>query len=114
MNLTDINPVDIITHIEQNFNRAQATGLNSLIFLAMREQTTVVHQRKEWGFEDIPRHIACWCDELTDEDLLGVATAIVTVLLEQMSIMPIFTEKAQNIAVQAIDDQKQPTLLSDY
>ncbi|MBN3907674.1 MAG: hypothetical protein HWQ35_14270 [Nostoc sp. NMS1] len=112
--LTDINPVDIITHVEQNFNRSQATGLNSLIFLALREQTTVGHQRKEWGFEDIPEQIVAWCDELEDEDLLEVATAIATGLLDEITTISMFTENAQNYTAQSIDDQKQPTLLSDY
>ncbi len=127
--LTDINPSDIVGHIEQNFNRTQATGLNSLIFLALREQTTVVHQRKEWGFEDIPQHIAAWCDELTDDDLLEVATAITTGLLDNLvetgtqvmsDLLDDFAAAAleakniQNYAAQAIDDQNKPNLLSDY
>ncbi|WP_445629285.1 hypothetical protein [Nostoc sp. DSM 114167] len=80
-----MNVTEIINYVEQNFNRAQATGLNSLIFLALREQTTVVHQRKEQGFDDIPRHIAAWCDELPDQYLLAIATAINTHLLDELT-----------------------------
>jgi hypothetical protein len=112
--LTDIKPTDIITHIEQNFNRTQAIGLNCLIFLALREGTNVGHQRKEWGFGDIPEQMITWCDQLDNDDLLELGTAIANALFDEIITMSMFTENAQNYAVQAIDHQKQPTLLSDY
>ncbi|MFN6484618.1 MULTISPECIES: hypothetical protein [unclassified Nostoc] len=105
---------EIITHIERNFNRTQATGLNSLIFLALREQTTVMHQRKECGFDDIPVPIASWCDELPDQYLLAIATAINTHLLDELTNKSMFANNAQNHTVQAIEPQNQPSLLSDY
>ncbi|MDZ8096402.1 MAG: hypothetical protein RMZ42_31365 [Nostoc sp. DedQUE05] len=109
-----MNVTEIITYIEQNFNRTQATGLNSLIFLALREQTTVMHQKKEWGFDDIPVPIARWCDELQDQYLLAIATAINTHLLDELTNKSMFANSAQNHVVQAIEPQKQPSLLSDY
>lgn len=75
--LTDVNPNDIITHVEQNFSRAQATGLNCLIFLSIREQTSVSYQHEELGFDDIPQQIVTWCDRL-DVDALLELTARIT------------------------------------
>lgn len=112
--MDEMNVTEIITYIEQNFNRTQATGLNSLIFLALREQTTVLHQKKEWGFDDIPVSIARWCDKLPDQYLLAIATAINTHLLDELTNDSTFANSAQNHAVKAIEPQKQPSLLSDY
>lgn len=109
-----MNLTEIITHIEQNFNRAQATGLNCLIFLALRENCDVVNHWNEWGFADIPQEVVSWCDELQEDELLGVATAITAGLLDENTTISMFTENAQNYAVQAVEPQKQPTLLSDY
>ncbi|ACC80333.1 hypothetical protein [Nostoc punctiforme] len=115
MNLTDIKPVDIITHIEQNFNRAQATGLNSLIFLALREQTSIAYQHKEYCFEDIPEQIIAVCDSLDEYHLVFLGVEIASWLLgEKKTTKQEEVKNAQPIAIQAIDDQKQPTLLSDY
>ncbi|MEH2392588.1 MAG: hypothetical protein V7K21_13360 [Nostoc sp.] len=82
--LTDVNPNDIITHVEQNFSRAQATGLNCLIFLALREQTSIAYQRKELGFEDIPEQVIAWCDGLEEDDLLDLAARITAGLLDNL------------------------------
>jgi len=112
--MDEMSVTGIITYIEQHFNRQQATGLNSLIFLALREQTTVMHQRKKLGFDDIPVPIASWCDELPDQYLLQVATAIITVLLDEITNRSIFAKNAQNHAVRAVEGQNKPTLLSDY
>ncbi len=72
MNVTDIKPSDIIAKIG-DFNRAQATGLNCLIFLAVREQTTVTYQFEENDFDDIPEEIVNLCDRLDDDALLDLA-----------------------------------------
>ncbi len=34
-------------------NHAQLAGIGSLIFLAIREETTLEYQWEEWGFDDI-------------------------------------------------------------
>ncbi|MEH1824471.1 MAG: hypothetical protein V7L22_03730 [Nostoc sp.] len=114
MNLTEIKPADIITHIEQNFNRSQATGLNCLIFLALREGSDVAHHWNEWGFADIPQQVIAWCDELQEDELLEVATAIINGLLDEIITAARDTGNAQRLTPQAIDHQKQPSLLSDY
>lgn len=114
MNLTDIKPVDIITHIERNFNRAQATGLNALIFLALREETSIAYQHKEYCFEDIPEQIIAWCDGLEENDLLELATEITSGLLDEIIAGQIASESGKSQIPQAIEPQKQPTLLSDY
>jgi hypothetical protein len=114
MNLTEINHLDIIAQIEQNFNLTQATGLNCLIFLAMREQTTVAYQRKERGFEDIPEYIASWCDGLEEDNLLELATQITADLLDEIIAAAVEPTNAQIIAMQAIEPKDTTPLLSDY
>ncbi|AVH71574.1 hypothetical protein [Nostoc sp. 'Lobaria pulmonaria (5183) cyanobiont'] len=113
MNVTDTKPVDIITRIG-NFNHTQAIGLNCLIFLAVREQTTVTYQYEELGFEDIPQQIVTLCDRLDDDALLDLAGQITFCLVTEKTAAALEEENAQLLAAQAIDDQKQPTLLSDY
>ncbi len=111
--LTDIKPDDIITRIG-NFNRTQATGLNVLIFLAVREQTTVTYQHEEIGYDDIPLEIVNLCDRLDDYDLLDLAGRITFALIAEENAAALEEENAQHVAAQAVDDQNQPTLLSDY
>jgi hypothetical protein len=114
MNLTEIKPIDIIIHIEQNFNRTQATGLNCLIFLALREQTTIAYQRKEWGFEDIPEYILGWCDSLEENDLIQLAVDITAGLLDEIIGAAVESKNPESIAVQAIEAKVNTPLLSDY
>jgi hypothetical protein len=114
MNLTEIKPIDIIIHIEQNFNRTQATGLNCLIFLALREQTTIAYQRKEWGFEDIPEYIVSWCDSLEEDDLIQLAADIAAGLLDEIIGAAVEPTSAQIITMQAIESKVCTPLLSDY
>ncbi|QLE41694.1 hypothetical protein FD723_15565 [Nostoc sp. C052] len=109
-----MNVAEIITHIEQNLNRTQATGLNCLIFLALREGSDVAHHWNEWGFADIPQQVIVWCDELLEDELLNVATAIINGLLDDIFTAALGTENAQKLTPQAIKPQNQPTLLSDY
>ncbi|MEH1874116.1 hypothetical protein [Nostoc sp.] len=75
INITEIKPVDIITRIG-NLTRTQAMGLNCLVFLAVREQTTVTCQHEEVGFDDIPEWIIGLCDWLDDDGLLDLAEQI--------------------------------------
>ncbi|MHC5853786.1 hypothetical protein [Nostoc sp.] len=114
MNVADIKPSDIITHIEQNFNRTQATGLNCLIFLSLREQTTVAYQRKEWGFDDIPEHIIAWCDSLQEDGLIQLAEEITAGLLDEIIAAAVESKNAQVVTIQAIEAKPNTTLLSDY
>ncbi|MFN6565440.1 MAG: hypothetical protein RMY28_037345 [Nostoc sp. ChiSLP01] len=123
MNLTQLE--EIITYIEQNFNRTQATGLNCLIFLSLREQTTIAYQRIEWGFTDIPSSVIHKCDSLDESDLLELATEIARNLLDEL-INPFSLENsgitttagedknAKTIDMQATEPNFTPTLLSDY
>ncbi|MEH1916978.1 hypothetical protein [Nostoc sp.] len=113
MNLTDIKTSDIIAKIG-DFNRAQAIGLNCLIFLALREQTSVTRQHEEFGFEDIPPQIAQSCDRLDDDALLDLAGQITFCLVTEKATAAADEENAQLLVEQAIYDQNQPTLLSDY
>lgn len=124
MNLTQ--PEEIITHIEQNFNHAQATGLNCLIFLALREQTSVAYHWNEWGFADIPQQVIAWCDELQEDDLLDLTTQITVGLLEELvtnlpkpengeiTTAALVSVNAEPVAVQAIEPEYIAPLLSDY
>ncbi|MEH1802161.1 hypothetical protein [Nostoc sp.] len=103
MNVTDIKPSDIITHLNnQNKNYCQATGLNALIFLALREQTTVAHQHKELGFDDIPEQIIAWCDCLDEYDLTELAAEIANGLWDENIAAALVIKISEPIAVQAI------------
>ncbi|MEH2357526.1 hypothetical protein [Nostoc sp.] len=113
MNVTDIKASDIIAKIG-GFNRAQAIGLNCLIFLAVREQTTVTYQYEEHDFEDIPQQIVTLCDRLDDDALLDLAGQITFSLVTEKATAALEKENAHYLVQQAIDDQNQPTLLSDY
>ena len=129
MNVTEINRLDIINHIEQNFNRTQTTGLNCLIFLALRENSTIAYQKKERGFEDIPQQIVSWCDQLDIDDLLELTKRITDILLDdlqengtqalydlldEVTAAALETKSAKTVTPQTIEPQEQPTLLSDY
>ncbi|MEH2200947.1 hypothetical protein [Nostoc sp.] len=97
-----------------SLNRAQTTGLNCLIFLSLREQTTVAYQKKEWGFDDIPEQIITWCDSLEENDLIELATDIAIGLLEEIIGAAVEPTSAQIIAMQAIEAKINTPLLSDY
>ncbi|MEH1862061.1 MAG: hypothetical protein V7L21_29575 [Nostoc sp.] len=114
MNLTEINRLDIISHIEQNFNRTQTTGLNCLIFLALREKSTIAYQKKEWGFEDIPEQIITWCDSLEEIELIELGADIAAGLLDEIITAAVEPTNAQIIAMQAIEAKVNTPLLSDY
>ncbi|MEH1849271.1 MAG: hypothetical protein V7L25_30955 [Nostoc sp.] len=102
--LTDINPIDIITRIG-DFNRTQAAGLNCLIFLSVRERTTIAYQHKECCFGDIPIDIVAMCDQLDDDALLDLAGRITLALIMEKTAAALEEENAQHVAVQAIDHQ---------
>lgn len=72
---------EIIFHL----NHVQLTGLGCLVFLAIREKTTLHYQWKEWGFTDIPNETILEL-EMSDAGLLELATAIATYLLEDLTI----------------------------
>ncbi|MBW4572174.1 MAG: hypothetical protein KME31_30545 [Tolypothrix carrinoi HA7290-LM1] len=66
-------------------NHVQLTGLGCLIFLAIREKTTIEYQWKEWGFNDIPHQTILDC-EMDDAGLLELATTVATYILEDLTI----------------------------
>ncbi|MBG1268264.1 hypothetical protein [Nostoc sp. WHI] len=113
--LTDIKPSDILDEMDGSFNRAQATGLNCLIFLALREQTTVAYQQKEWGFDDIPEQIITWCNALDDDDLLELAKQITENLLkDEFTAEEMNAKSGESFTIQGIHPEDNPSLLSDY
>ena len=114
MNVTEINRLDIVSHIEQNFNRTQTTGLNCLIFLALQEKSTIAYQKKEWGFEDIPEQIIQACDSLEEIELIELGADIAAGLLEEITGAAVEPTSAQIIAMQAIEAKINTPLLSDY
>ncbi|MEH2287187.1 hypothetical protein [Nostoc sp.] len=91
--LTEAKLIDIITRIG-NFDRAQAAGLNCLIFLAVREETTVTYQYEEIGFDDIPKEIVRLCDRLDDDDLLDLAGRITLALIMEKNAAALSEENA--------------------
>ncbi|WP_445626445.1 hypothetical protein [Nostoc sp. DSM 114167] len=113
MTVTNTKPDDIIARIG-DFNRTQATGLNVLIFLAVREQTTVTYQYEEIGYDDIPQQIVNLCDRLDDDDLLDLAGRITLALIAEENSAALDEENAQSLAAQAIGAQSQLNSLSDY
>jgi hypothetical protein len=114
MNVTKKKSADIIIHIEQNFNRSQATGLNALIFLALREDTSVAYQWRSHSFEDIPDQIIGWCGCINKRHLAELATVIANGLRDEIFPAALDTENSQAVDEQAIEPLNQPTLLSDY
>jgi hypothetical protein len=105
MNLTEIKRLKILARVMESFNRAQTTGLNCLIFLALREQTTIAYQKKEWGFEDIPQQIIVWCDSLEENDLIELGTDIAAGLLENLVTDARDAQKSKRPTVQGIEPQ---------
>ena len=103
MNVTDIKPGDIIAQIG-DFNRAQAASLNCLIFMAVREETTVTCQYEEIGFEDIPERIVTLCDLLDDDELLGLAGQITLSLIAETVAAALDEENAQLLAAQELNE----------
>jgi hypothetical protein len=115
MNLAK-TPAEIISEIANSLTRTQAAGLNALIFLALREETSVAYQHKEWGFLDIPGFIVAWCDYLEEDALLELATEItsttlsdelVTNLRGENTTAALEVENAQTIAGQAIEQESR-------
>ena len=102
--LTDIKPGDIITHLNQNINHRQATGLNALIFLALREQTTVAHQHKELGFSDIPEQILAWCDCMNKYDLTHLAAEIANGLWDENIAAALVIKTSETLAAQKLSE----------
>ncbi len=93
--LTDISRQDIVAYIEESFNPAQAAGLNCLIFLSLREQSTVAYQWDEWGFTDIPQQVITWCDELKEHEL-RLLTVDIAIGLVKKFIADGFEEELTN------------------
>ncbi|BAY78375.1 hypothetical protein NIES25_48490 [Nostoc linckia NIES-25] len=82
--LADIDRSNIIAYIDRYFDRRQSIGLNCLIFLSLREQTTIAHQLKEWGFTDISEQVITWIDALDEDSQILLATDIAAGLLEEL------------------------------
>lgn len=68
-----------------HMNRTQLSGLGCLVFLAIREKSTLEYQWKEWGFEDISLETILEF-ELEDEELMELASAIAVYVLEDLTI----------------------------
>jgi hypothetical protein len=79
--ITNMDEIEILTHIEQNLDHPQATGLNCLIFLSLREQTSIAYQQHQWRFSDIPEQIIQWCDALEKSHLLYLSIKIGSLLM---------------------------------
>jgi hypothetical protein len=82
----EVSPMnDQIEEILFRLTHVQLTGLGCLAFLAIRENTTIEHQWKEWGFSDIP-HETIVEFQLDDAGLLELATVCATYILEDLAI----------------------------
>lgn len=78
-NFNSLNPKKYHRYIAQ-LNLSQLAGLGTLIFLSIREKTTIAYQHKEWGFTDIPRETIDLIDQLTDTEQLQIANSIALAL----------------------------------
>lgn len=61
-------------------NLAQLSGLATLIFLSIREKTSIAYQWKEWGFTDIShetiQEFQRYFDQLTNTEMLQIVNSI--------------------------------------
>lgn len=54
--------MDNFSEFLEQLTTAQLARLGVLVYLAIREETTVLYQFEEWGFEDVPQDIIVCCD----------------------------------------------------
>lgn len=73
-----------IEAILKDLNFTQLAGLGSLAFLALREQTSLVHQWSEWGYTDIPLGAIQMC-EAVDPGLMELIEATAAFTLEAIT-----------------------------
>jgi hypothetical protein len=77
---------DIAGRVDAWLTKSAAMGLVALLNIAVREQTNLSYQIKEWGFDDIPGHVIDLIDDFSNEEYLEVAYHISTGLMEGFAI----------------------------
>ncbi|OUL34090.1 hypothetical protein [Nostoc sp. 106C] len=65
-----------ILRLIEPLSKTQQLGFLALVCLAMRENTTIEHQRDELGFEDIAWEIVSQTDALPDFEQLALVAMI--------------------------------------
>ncbi|WP_242045462.1 MULTISPECIES: hypothetical protein [unclassified Calothrix] len=78
---------DIYSHVSEHFDRAQASGLQVLIYMALREQTSIAYQHKELNFHDIPLNIVLSVDALSEDEQLYLASQIASDMFEASALV---------------------------
>jgi hypothetical protein len=78
--------LNIVSQIDAWLSESAALGLVALLNIAVREQTNVSYQVKEFGFDDIPRHVIELIDNLSADEYLSISYHISTGLLEYSAI----------------------------
>ncbi len=63
-------------------NPSQIAGIGCLAFLAIREKSSLQHQREEMGFDDIPLNHLFYTEINDDPRLLEIAALIAQYLIE--------------------------------
>lgn len=69
----------------EQLTTAQLAGLGALVYLAIREETTVLYQFEEWGFDDVPQEIVAYCD-FSEVPLEHIAFEIAVYVLQDLTI----------------------------
>jgi hypothetical protein len=77
-----IQALDILLYTQHHFDRAKILGFQTLIYLSLREQTSIAHQHKEMGFADIPLDIVLSTDCLDEDEQLYLAAQIADEIFE--------------------------------
>lgn len=75
----------ILEYTQQHLDRSQILGLQTLIYLSLREQTSIAYQHKEMGFTDIPLELATATDALSEEEQLYLAAQIADEIFEDIA-----------------------------
>lgn len=74
--------MDNLSESLEQLTTAQLAGLGALVYLAIREETTVLYHFEEWGFDDIPKELIAYCD-FSDVSLERIAFRIAVRLYYQ-------------------------------
>jgi hypothetical protein len=75
-NTSDTEQDIVISQILSSLNCSQLAGLNTLLFLSIREKSSIAYQYKEWAFTDIPSKVIYCCDNLDNKQQLKLAIQI--------------------------------------
>lgn len=73
---------DIYQYMSE-IDRPKVYGLQALIYMSLREQTSIAYQHEELNFSDIPPEVISRVDELSEEEQLYLAAQIADDIFEE-------------------------------